>query len=614
MTLLVQHFEGPHNGNLPPLPDYAAEPVNPAAIAAPNTAELADLYISVGGDGLPLALAGLKNGRKRHEIGDEWSQMSAAMTPDERRQAASQHFGRYLDLSSTGAEVTPGVPGQSTLDYARDVLYRQLRRPARREDTDVRLRTRYDFYVPGTRFDDSFPADNVQVAWALLADGRIQDSLETIANIEHDTMRLGYAPNLSKIGMLRQQTPVDSFAIDSYRGLYGDQVLSHFSPALERNIAFMNSGKDRLAHIPVTGHGAHRRIVRLPGGLHAYRNWDDTPVDFKNRSVIRIESAEKDRALGERIIASVRDTDEKAYLWTKLHKDLGAGAESWQDMSDYQLGDRINLETIRTTEICTSWLQASAAHKIKMAATARELAGDYAGAEVFWSQFNELKTVVNTLMFRQIDETHGYFTDVLEDGSQTGALNAAQMMPLLVGTDFVSYKNARMTVNTMRDELLGAYGLGTSNVEDCKEQWSGKHRNWPSLAAFARLCAMEQAQEAKRRNVPGESPEPFIEFAEEIDAAMTRGIEAWYGEHYTLPERINGENPREVALGGEYCSVDEDGKKPEPQIGFGMTAGAYIVAKTMPIRQIFEHTERHGGSWLSQSFAVHLGRSAMALV
>jgi neutral trehalase len=613
MTLLVQHFEGSHNGNLPPLPDYAAEPVNPAAIAAPNTAELADLYIAVGGDGLPLALAGLKNGRKRHEIGDEWARMSAGMTPDQRRSAAEQHFSRYLDLSTTGAEVTPGFPGQPTLDYARDVLYRQLRRPARPSDTDVRLHTRYDYTVPGTRFDDSFPADNVQVAWAMLADGRVDDSLKTIGNIEYDTMRLGYAPNLSKIGMLRSQTPIDSFVVESFRGLYGDRALTHFAPALERNIAFMNSGKDRLAHIPVTGHGAHRRIGRLPGGLHAYRNYDDTPVDFKKRSVIRIESAEKDRELGERVISRTRDTDEKAHLWTKLQVDLAAGAESWQDMSDYQLGDRVNLETIRTTEIYTSWMQASMAHKIKLAAMARELAGDYKGAEHYWQQFNELKVVVG-LMWRQIDETHGHHTDLLLDGTQTGALNAAQMLPLLVGNDFVSYRHARMSINTMRNELLGDYGLGTSNVEDCKEQWSGKKRNWPSLAALAKQAAMEQAQEALRRNIPGESPEPFIEFAEELDAAMTRGIDMWHEEHHTLPERIHGENPREVAFGGEYCSIDEDGKKPEPQIGFGMTAGAYIVAKTMPVRQIFGHAERRGGSWLSQSFAIHLGRSAMAMV
>jgi hypothetical protein len=133
------------------------------------------------------------------------------------------------------------------------------------------------------------------------------------------------------------------------------------------------------------------------------------------------------------------------------------------------------------------------------------------------------------------------------------------------------------------------------------------------MAALAKQAAMEQAQEAKRRNIPGQSPEPFIEFAEEVDAAMTLGIEMWHNKHQTLPERINGEKPTEVALGGEYCSVDEHGNKPEPQIGFGMTAGSYIVAKTMNVRQLFGHTERHGGSWLSQSFAVHLGRSALAV-
>ena len=448
---------------------------------------------------------------------------------------------------------------------------------------------------------------------ALLVDGHIDSSLKTLAGSEYNTMRFGYDPNFSKVAMLRQQTPLDSFAVEAHRGIYGHRVLTHFAPALRRNLAFMNEGKERLSRIPLNGHGEHRRIVRLPGGLHAYRYWDDTPVDYETRSVIRIESAAKERATLDKIVHRGHDRDEKAYLWVKGNKNLAAGAESFQDMTDSFLEDGLNLETIRTTDICTSWLQAAVAHKTKLAAEACEIAGDYTAAEHYWKQFNELKLVVNTLMWRQISDTQGHFTDILTDGRQTGALNAAQLLPLLVGNDFVSYGHARMSITMMREKLLGPFGLGTTDAEGCREQWSGKIRNWPALAALAKHAAMEQAREAKRRNIPGESPEPFIQFAEEVDAAMRRGIKGWHEEQGTLPERIHGEDPTKVALGGEYCD-EEDGKEPEPQIGFGMTAGAFIVAETMDVRKVFEHVEGRGGSWLAQSFAVHLGRSALTLV
>ncbi len=594
--------------DLPPLPDYWAHAEDPRKVAAPYNHGLTDLYISHGGDGLPLALAPRLNGYTRGQIGDGWHQISGNLSVEARRQAARSHVAEHFDLSATGVTVPPAEDGVDALAYARHVLRHTLVKPTREEDTDVRLRTRYPYIVPGTRFDDPFPADNVHVAFGLLADGHISESLETTANTEHDTMRFGYAANFSKLAMLRQQTPIDSFAMEATRGFYGNEALRHWRDAIVRNINFMQEGKEKLAGLAPHQHGAHRRIGRLPLGLYAYRNYDDTPVDYKLRSVIRVESAEKDRETGEKAIAGIRDEDERAHIWDKVQRSLAAGAESWQDMSDYQLEDRIHLETTRTIDIYTSWMQAAVAHKLKLAAEASEALGEYGVAEHYWSQFNELKQVVG-LMFRQTGKYTGHHTDLLLDGSQTGALNAAQILPLLVGHDFIPYDHALMTINLFLEKLVGDYGLHTSDIIGCPEQWTGEI-DWPSLANLAMLASMEQAREAKRRNIPGQSPEPFIKFAEEIKQAMRRGIKRWHAKHKTLPERINGTSPAEIALGGEYCSKDEEGNDPEPQVGFAMTAGAFIVAETLSLRDIFEQANPDY-SWLSQCFAIHIGRPAL---
>jgi neutral trehalase len=542
-----------------------------------------------------------------------WLMRSRDLDPADpvgRRAAARAHVAEYLDLTATGAVVAPAERGMDSLAYAQHVLSGPLLKPRREEDTELRLRTRYDFIVPGTRFDDPFPADNAIAALGLLAGAKtrpdlIQPALHAIANTEYDTMRFGYAENFSKLAMLRGQTELDSLAMEATRGLYGNAALVHWRDALLRNINFLHEGSGNLDQIPLGSYGAYRRIGQLPSGIRLHRNWDDTPVNYKLRSVIRVESAEKDRETGERSIAGIRDEDERAAKWVHTQKSLGAAAESFEDMADWQLEDWLHLETTQTVDIYTSWRQASVAHKIKLAAEASEILGDYQAAERLWGRFNELKEGVS-LMWRQTGPNKGHYTDLLLSGEQTGALNAAQILPLLVGNDFVPYDRATMTINLFREKLLGPYGLHTSDILDCPEQWSG-HKDWPSLATLAMHASMEQAREAKRR---GQDPEPFLQFAEDVQEALIKGLDAWYAIHGTLPERINGDNPTRIALGGEYCSVDEDGNEPEPQIGFAMTAGALINAKVFNLRGIFEHINPNH-SWMSQAFALNLGRMAL---
>jgi neutral trehalase len=605
------------SGDLPQLPEYWAPPEDPRNYAAPTSPEWQQLCADVGGDGLPLALAPLLNGHTRLDVGKEWMSMRPMLPQDMIPEAAGKHFDTYLDRSGARAHVPAGVPGQSPLDYARFVLYDVLRRPARPADTDLHLRTAHDYFVPGTRFVDRFPADDALVTWALLADGYVDMGNKNIANTQHDTARFGFSPNLSRIGMLREQTRLDSFNIESTTGLYGSEALTHWRDALIRNIEFKQRGKavlDRqLPHVAA----AKGRMVRLPGGLvrgydkgiHAYRAWDDTEVDYKQGTVIRVESVPEEREVLQRMMHGVRDQDERAAIWRRGNKNLAAMAETFQDMTDEFLADRRHLETAHTTDICASWQQAAVAHQLKAIARASEELGDLRTAEKYWKQYNELRDLM-PIMWRQTGPNTGHYTDWnWREGAKTGALNAAQILPLLVGGDFVPYENALMTINLFREKLFGQNGLMTSDIFTCPEQWSGK-RDWPSLAMLAIHAAMTQAVLARQH---GLDPEPFIQFAEDVQELLLRGLDAWHGVHQTFPERISDDNPTEVAVGGEYTKPGKNGETPKPQIGFGMTVGSYIVARTFNLRELFSNMEPHHGSWLRQAFAIHIGRSALVL-
>lgn len=592
----------------PPLVDYRAEPQDPSSLA-PNWGSLAQLFADVRHpqlghpDGFLVMNAPARNGLTPVQIGAAWAAARTGLSSAEVPAAARAHFDKHFDITAAGVQVPTGEEGESVGDYARRILYEHLRRPAREADTDTRLRTKYPFFVPGSRFSDPFPVDNVLVGLALLGDNRVDESLQVIGNIEHDTMRLGYAPNFGKASIYRTQTPLDSLLLEAQSSIYGDEALRHFHPALVRNLDFLRSGIETLGDIPPNGFAAHRRIVRLHKGEKTYtgvRSWEDAPMNFKRRIGPRMESEVEDVELGEQLISSFTDEGEQEYHWIRLMRSLGAACESWQDMADWQLADRKNLITSRTIDILTPWVQAAVAHKTKLAAQGSEALGNYHEAEKYWQQFNGFSELINDLMWRDIDETHGHYTDILLDGTQTGALNAAQILPLLVG-GIVPYDRAIKTVNTWRDSLLGDYGLHTSDILDCPEQWSGI-RDWPSLAILAIHSSMQAAVDAK---ASGLDSQPFVDFAQALTEALHAGITAWYEKHRTLPERIHGTNPTEVAIGGEYCKT-QNGQEPEPQIGFGMTAASLLLAEIMqPAKMEFDPQL---GPWLRQAFAQEVGR------
>ncbi|HSX35291.1 MAG TPA: trehalase family glycosidase, partial [Candidatus Saccharimonadales bacterium] len=381
-----------------------------------------------------------------------------------------------------------------------------------------------------------------------------------------------------------------------------DEILRHYLPAQERNLQHWNSGRAQLEQLPPGVAGAHRRVARLPDGKIVFRNWDDSKIDYKTRTGVRAESAQEDLELGEQRIAGISDEHERAEAWEHLIRSVLAACESMQDMSDYQLGDRIHQVTNRTIDIAPSWLQANMAEKYRMTALAYESTGQMDKAEHCWTRFNQLGEVLQD-MWVQTDEDHGWYTDLnVKDGTQTGALNAAHALPLLV-PGLVPYENAVKMANTFRDKLLGNYGLNTSDIQGCDEQWSGK-RNWPSLALWAMHGFMQAGVDAKAK---GLDPKPFVVLADDIRCAMTEGMQAWYDANGTIVERIWDVDPRRVATGGEYCQDPDPSKA---QHGFGMSIGAHRTLTSFNLTEM--PLEPRDGSWLKQGFANVMGFTGLS--
>jgi alpha,alpha-trehalase len=554
-------------------------------------------------DGLAVALAPLRNGLNHAQVGERWLAIRDSLPANEVGAAARRFYDEHYDISaSQGIPVPPAEPGEPLGHYADRIASSVLRREMP-QDTAVDLHSPNEVDAPGTRFYHLFPADNAQVIMGWLARGRVDMAMRALENETYQQRRLGYAPNFTaRIAMLRTQTSFESVSVDAFASpeLYGADALRHFRPALEANLKFWNGGRRFLRDLFYGQAGAHRRVARLPTGEYAYRNWDDSEVSYANKVGMRPESAEEDWSLGEKLISGIPEEEKRGPAWEKMIRSLLAACESFQDMSDYQLVDPTRLETTRTTDILPSWLQATMAHKYKMVALAYESEGNLGMAEKYWRGFNSMKELLNNRHWRQTSENEGHYTDLLLDGTQLETINAAQIMPLLIG-DVVPYDRARMTVNLWRRVLLGDNGLKTSPSEVCNEQWSGK-RDWPALATWAIQASMQAAVDAKKA---GQDPAPFLEFADDVRVAALQGMQSWYNANGTIPERINDTTPTEVAAGGEYCK-----DKKTTQHGFGMSIGSIRVWQE--VKPLEVELDPRLGSAVRQVFAQTAGSTALA--
>ncbi|HYG08020.1 MAG TPA: alpha,alpha-trehalase TreA [Stenotrophomonas sp.] len=370
-----------------------------------------------------------------------------------------------VHFRATPPPVTPALPQHASLAAHIDALWPLLSRDSRRVPPySSQLPLPRPYVVPGGRFGEMYYWDSYFTMLGLHASGepaRARDMLQNFADLID---RYGHIPNGTRSYYLsRSQPPFFSHmvALEADRG-GGAQLYARYLPQLRREYAFWMAGAQGLS----PGQ-ASRHVVRLADGSVLNRYWDalDTP---------RPESYLQDRQTAAQAIG--RQPGE-------VYRDLRAGAESGWDYSSRWLGDRRQLQTIRTTAIVPVDLNSLLYHLETTIAVACEQQADTGCVKEFRAHARERQQA----MARHLWHPDGYWADYDRQQRRiSDQVTAATLFPLYVG--IATAEQARSTARAAETNLLTSAGLATTR-ERTGQQWDA-----PNLWAPLQWVAVEGLQ------------------------------------------------------------------------------------------------------------------------
>jgi len=283
----------------------------------------------------------------------------------------------------------------------------------------------------------------------------VQDMIGDFASLID---RYGHIPNGTRSYYLgRSQPPFFFEMVALLQPADPAAAFERYLPELRREYAFWMEGAAALR-----APGAHRRVVRLPGGALLNRYWDD--VDEP-----RDESWREDVELAHR---SGREP-------AQLYRDIRAAAESGWDFSSRWLRDPQSLSSIETTRILPVDLN-SLLYGLEQAIRAGCVrSGERSCAADFTRRATARRQSIDRYLW---DEARGFYTDYRwTDGRPTGVLSAATLYPL-----FESLASAEQTMrvaHVVSTSLLDPGGLGTTQVTT-GQQWDAPN-GWAPLQWIA---------------------------------------------------------------------------------------------------------------------------------
>jgi alpha,alpha-trehalase len=480
-------------------------------------------------DGFTVANAVLNEGLTYPEVGKQWQEAKA------RGEDPATFLRQHASLECARLQVRRAMPGEDIVAYT-DYMANEGLRHSMPQDTGIYRGMRNLVDGPGSRFIGSFPGDNVVVGLGKLRRDDIEGAFDTLENDIDQIMELGYPLNWNGWPSAgRTQWPGISFLLEGIAAQYGekgDEVIAHYQRPLVRYARFFMEGWGTLR----PGE-QHRRLMRLPTGEMLFRFYD-----------------------AERLVYGLEGEAKKA-RWAKFILDKLAACESKMDFAPgWQSKDYKTLEELRTTDIAPAYLQAAMVHLLRMAG--------------YPQHAQEVADTLNRRGWRDIDETRGHYCDVLSNGEQTLALNAAMAYPLMVG-GIVPYDRAIKTGNVFKEQLGREYGFIMSTATT-GEQWDGdpegdlskkgKDRMWPAVNMWIAEAFLQAAIEAE---AAGNDPGPLLEVAE-MARQLAFAIEERFKVDGIIAEKYCASEPTQFVNGGEYAK-----KKQDEQVGFGMSIGAY---------------------------------------
>ena len=300
----------------------------------------------------------------------------------------------------------------------------------------------HPYIVPGGRFREIYYWDTYFTAEGLAASGRLDVVENLIRNFVFLIDKVGHVPNGNRYYYIsRSQPPFLVLLIDLLAKEKGTDAITEYIPALEKEYQFwMDGNRD------CPPQSAHRRVVNIDGKNILNRYWDDRPLP-------REESWREDFELAAGL--NPEQTKER-------YRHIRAGAESGWDFSSRWFRDGKSLDSIHTTDILPTdlnallyflelrlgeWTSGPDSHRYKEAAEQRAKAYD----RFFWNM------------------SSGYYFDYdWKAGEQTKIWSLAGAYPMFLGLSSVA--QAKSTAKIIEDKFLKDGGL-VSTLHRTGEQW-----------------------------------------------------------------------------------------------------------------------------------------------
>lgn len=300
---------------------------------------------------------------------------------------------------------------------------------------------KYDYIVPGGRFNEIYYWDSYFTMIGLLHHGMVDEVVHMIDNFAHFIDTHGFIPNGNRAYFLsRSQPPFFAMMVTLLNEHQAEKkVLEKYLPQLIKEHDFWM--------------GQGRAIALADGVLNRY--WDDDPSP-------RMEMYQDDVHLA----TQVKDAHD-------FYLNVKAACESGWDFSSRWF-DGEDLLSIVTTLILPVDLNCLLYHLETTIATAYAQSSEEMHMH-YTSLAQKRKSLINQLLY---DEKNGCYGDCnFVKQSPTQKVTAAMMFPLFF--EIADADKAEATIAMFKKELLKASGVATTNVNS-GQQWDAPN-GWAPL-------------------------------------------------------------------------------------------------------------------------------------